>query len=236
MENDLLRQIHPLLNSLIEEKHRIQSEIQILNKSIESRDSQINTLATLVSELNTTSKIRADQVSLATKLNQPQPSHEFLIQTPEIRKEKLKKCQKVLKQHRQSLAKMAQSIQDELDVFQVCFLADIETFQSKIPKKQVRGKVFAEVIHLGVEESEDLESDLKAIRYEKKLDVESERIEEEGKGINKGSEEERVMRDHEEVDRNEGTEDKDEKNKEIEIGRIQFAGIQKKNSKRGKKK
>ena len=240
MENNLLPQIHSLLNSLIEEKHRIQSEILTLNKSIESRDSQINSLVALVSELNTTSKIRADQASLATKLNQPQPSVNYSSHNSECRKEKLRKCQQVLKRHRQSLVKMAQSIQDELDVFQVCFLADIETFQSNVPKRQIKGNVFAEVIHEGIEDSEDsgdsvdrdkAQDGLQVVKTVKGLGVESEGNGE-GKGVNKGIGEQVLIRHQGDE---EGDEGKDEKNNEIEIGRIQFAGIQKK-SKRGKRK
>jgi hypothetical protein len=149
MNNEMKQNFQTLLNTLVEEKHRIRSEITNLHKVAENRDSQINQLIHLLSELNTDQKIKTEQEKLSFLLT---PKANSINPNPE----KLKKWKRTIKKHRKSLAALAQHIKDELDVFQVCFLADIETIQSKIPLKPLTVKLFSEVTHEDINEDQEV--------------------------------------------------------------------------------
>lgn len=155
-----MEEIHPrvqiILNTLIEEKHRVRSEIDHLNKVFEARDTQISSLVQLLTDLKTEAKISNDQIKVETLLNENRDTRiNIEIKPPSNIKNnnaKLNDCKIALKKHRKGVAKLAQSIKDELDVFQVCFLADLEAIQAKLAKPVTKVVLFSEIIHEAIED------------------------------------------------------------------------------------
>jgi septal ring factor EnvC (AmiA/AmiB activator) len=155
-----MEEIHPrvqiILNTLIEEKHRVRSEIDHLNKVFEARDTQISSLVQLLTDLKTEAKISNDQIKVETLLNENRDTRiNIEIKSPSNRMNnnaKLNDCKIALKKHRKGVAKLAQSIKDELDVFQVCFLADLEAIQAKLAKPVTKVVLFSEIIHEAIED------------------------------------------------------------------------------------
>lgn len=147
--------VQVVLNTLIEEKHRITSEIDNLNKLFETRDSQIANLVKLLTDLKTESRISNEQQKVMNIFKEtPEKTQITSLEHPTDKKEKLKNCKIALKKHRKGIAKLAQNIKDELDVFQVCFLADLETIQARLPRPVTKTVLFSEVVHEGQEEED----------------------------------------------------------------------------------
>jgi len=158
-----MEEIHPrvqaVLNTLIEEKHRVRSEIDHLNKVFEARDTQISSLVQLLRDLKTEVNISNDQQKVETLLNKTPDTRQSTEVKPVLkvidRNGKINDCKNVLRKHRKGIAKLAQSIKDELDVFHVCFLADLESIESKLIKPVTKTVLFSEVIHEASEASDE---------------------------------------------------------------------------------
>ncbi|OMJ87448.1 hypothetical protein SteCoe_10868 [Stentor coeruleus] len=257
MEPDVLSNIQKVLEELVEEKIQTKSQIEKLNKIYTSRENTINEFINMYHEAKTLSQISQAKKDLAQVLlcpsntDNPSSKNENIINKTQENDDKIKAFEKkndknkelesykkTIKKFKKSMAKLAKDIHHELDIFSVCFAADVESLYLKMSQLEEKPKVIkSKVLVSDVIVSENIEEEEKEDNKIEEKKVEEKKVEEKNDEIIdslgvKEKEEKKVEEKNDEIIDSFGEKEKTEilasSGEIINFSRISFGGIKKK--------
>lgn len=248
MEPDMLNNMQKVLEQLVEEKVQIKSQIEKLNKLHTSRENTINEFINMYHEAKTLTQISQAKADLTQALNCPLNTEKTLSkienqtkttqennEKPKTLEEKVDKkkdlesYKKTIKKFKKSMGTLAKDIHHELDVFSVCFAADVESLYLKMSQleekpKVVKSKVLISdvIVSEKIEEEEEENEDDKV----EEIKVEENKVEENTVKENKVDENKDKIIDG--LEEKQKTEVLTPSGEIINFSRISFGGIKKK--------